>query len=53
MRLHVDADPAAAATRGAGILADAITRAVQERGLARVAISGGSSPWGLFAELAR
>lgn len=53
MRLHVDADPAAAAVRGAGILADAITRAVQRRGLARVAISGGSSPWDLFTELAR
>jgi 6-phosphogluconolactonase len=52
MSLLVEADDAAAARSGAGLLAGWLRDAVAARGSATVAVSGGRTPWLLFADLA-
>jgi len=46
------ADPDAAAARGAALIADAARAAVAAHGSFALAISGGHSPWPMFARLA-
>jgi 6-phosphogluconolactonase len=45
-------DPAAVARRAAEVVAEHARLAVTERGVFTFAVSGGSSPWAMFAELA-
>jgi 6-phosphogluconolactonase len=45
-------DPGAVARVGAGIVADHARRAVASRGSFHFAVSGGRTPWAMFAELA-
>lgn len=49
---EVLADPEAAARRGAELITEAARAAVAERGRFTLAISGGHSPWPMFARLA-
>ena len=49
---RISPTPAAVAAAAAQLFADAIIKAVQSRGLARVAISGGTTPKAMFALLA-
>src|SRR5882757_5244479 len=49
---RVSPDPAAVALAAANYFADAVIRSVSARGLARVAISGGSTPKAMFELLA-
>ncbi len=52
MKLHRAPDPDGAARTGADLLAGCIADAVARRGIARVGVSGGTSPWRLLAHLA-
>jgi 6-phosphogluconolactonase len=45
-------DPAALATRAAALVADRARAAVADHGLFTLAVSGGKTPWAMFAELA-
>jgi 6-phosphogluconolactonase len=51
--LEVSADPAAVAARAASYVAARARAAVSERGRFTFAVSGGHTPWAMFAELAR
>lgn len=51
MRIVREADADALASAAASDLADALGRAAQERGRASLAVSGGSTPWGMFQVL--
>lgn len=53
LSLHIHKDPAAMAERAAHILASACEEAVAERGLFRMAISGGHTPVPLFQLLTK
>ena len=50
--LRVLADPADVARAGAALVAERAGRAVDERGRFTFAVSGGHTPWAMFAELA-
>jgi 6-phosphogluconolactonase len=50
--LEVSGDPAAVAARAAGYVAERARAAVSERGRFTFAVSGGHTPWAMFAELA-
>lgn len=50
--LEVLADPEALAKAAAGFVADRARRAAQDRGLFHFAVSGGHTPWAMFAQLA-
>jgi len=50
--IEVLADADAVARRGAALIADAARRAVAERGAFRFAVSGGHTPWQMFAHFA-
>lgn len=50
--VEVLADGAAVARRGAGLIAERARAAVAERGAFALAVSGGRTPWVMFAELA-
>ncbi len=52
VRLEALPDPAAAARRGAELIAAAAREAVGERGGCAIAVSGGTTPWPMFAALA-
>jgi 6-phosphogluconolactonase len=51
-RLEVFADPEAAATRGAALIAERLCAAIAERGTATFAVSGGSTPARMLERLA-
>ena len=51
--LEVSPDPAAVATRAASYVAARARAAVSERGRFTFAVSGGHTPWAMFAELAK
>jgi 6-phosphogluconolactonase len=51
--IHVFPDAAAASRGAAEAIAEILAQSVKERGMARFAISGGSSPKLMFAELAK
>ena len=53
MRLEVLETPAALAERGAQVLAETLRTAVEHRGRATIAVSGGSTPGAMLAALAR
>jgi 6-phosphogluconolactonase len=53
MDIEVATDASALATRGAAIVAEVVRDAIQARGVAAVAFSGGRTPAPLFAQLAR
>jgi 6-phosphogluconolactonase len=53
LRVEVLDDAEAAAERGAELIAEAARAAVAERGAFTLAISGGASPWAMFALLAK
>jgi 6-phosphogluconolactonase len=50
--LEVSGDPAAVAARAAGYVAERARAAVSSRGRFTFAVSGGHTPWAMFAELA-
>jgi 6-phosphogluconolactonase len=50
--IEVEADPAAVARRAAGLVAERARAAVADHGEFSFAVSGGRSPWAMFAELA-
>jgi 6-phosphogluconolactonase len=52
LSLHISADPAAVALEAAELFTGAAAAAVTARGVARIAISGGSTPKAMFALLA-
>ncbi len=52
VRVEVLDDAAAAARRGAATIAAAAREAVAERGTCAIAVSGGRTPWAMFAALA-
>lgn len=52
MRVEVLADPAAVAERAAAYVAERARAAVSERGRFTFAVSGGHTPWAMFASLA-
>jgi 6-phosphogluconolactonase len=52
VRLEVLEDPEACARRGAALIAAAAREAVAERDTCAIAVSGGSTPWAMFAALA-
>ena len=52
LSVHIHKDPAAMAERAAHILAAACEEAVAERGVFRIALSGGQTPIPLFRLLA-
>ena len=49
---RVSEDAAGAESAAAAFIAQGLRHAVQERGLATLALSGGRSPWGMFERLA-
>ena len=51
LEIEVLADPAAVAARGAEIVAASAAEAVSERGAFTLAVSGGRTPWAMFAAL--
>ncbi len=51
VRLEALPDAAAAARRGAELIATAAREAVAERGTCAIAVSGGTTPWRMFAAL--
>ena len=51
VRLEVQPDPTSAARRGAAVMAAAARDAVAERGTCAIAVSGGRTPWQMFAAL--
>jgi 6-phosphogluconolactonase len=51
--VEAQADPAAVARAGATLVAEAARAAVGARGTFHFAVSGGHTPWAMFAELAR
>lgn len=51
-RVQVVPTPAAAAIRGAQVLADLLRRTIKKRGDATFAVSGGSTPWPMLEQLA-
>ena len=51
--LEVSADPAAVAARAAGYVAARARASVSDHGRFTFAVSGGHTPWAMFAELAR
>jgi polyphosphate glucokinase len=53
LELHIGSTPEATASAAAKGIADAIRAAVKARGLCTLALSGGHSPAGMLAELAR
>src|SRR4029077_12387959 len=52
VRLETLPDAEAAAQRGAELIAMAARGAVAERGSGAIAVSGGTTPWGMFRALA-
>ena len=52
LEIQVLPDPAAVAARGAEIVATSAAEAVSERGAFTFAVSGGRTPWAMFAALA-
>jgi 6-phosphogluconolactonase len=52
VRLETLPDAEAAAQRGAELIATAAREAVAERGTCAIAVSGGTTPWGMFQALA-
>jgi 6-phosphogluconolactonase len=52
-RIEILPDPAAVAQRAAEVVAEHACAAVAERGAFTFAVSGGRTPWAMFAELAR
>lgn len=52
-RIEIFPDPAAVAQRAAEVVAEHACTAVAERGAFTFAVSGGRTPWAMFAELAR
>lgn len=52
-RVETLADDGAAARRGAGLIAERARSAAAERGAFALAVSGGRTPWVMFAALAR
>ena len=50
--IHVEADADAVARRAAGLVAERARAAVADHGEFSFAVSGGRSPWAMFAELA-
>jgi 6-phosphogluconolactonase len=52
LEVEVLPDAEAVARRGADIVADAAAAAITERGAFTFAVSGGRTPWAMFAELA-
>jgi 6-phosphogluconolactonase len=52
VRLESLPDAASAARRGAELIAAVVREAVRERGGCAIAVSGGSTPWPMFAALA-
>lgn len=50
-RIQVVPSTKAAAVRGAQVLADLLRRAIHTRGNATFAVSGGTTPWGMFERL--
>jgi 6-phosphogluconolactonase len=53
VRLEVLPDAAAAARRGAELIAATVRRAVADRGGGVIAVSGGTTPWPMFVALAQ
>lgn len=53
LRVEVPGDAAALARAGADVVARTLTEAVDARGRATLAVSGGSTPWAMIADLAR
>jgi 6-phosphogluconolactonase len=51
LQVEVVADAAAVARRGAAAIALPVRSAVQERGTCAIALSGGTTPWAMFAAL--
>ena len=51
-RLEILSDPQSVARTGAAFVADAAQRAVESHGTFEFAVSGGHTPWAMFAELA-
>jgi 6-phosphogluconolactonase len=51
VRLEVEADAAAVARRGAAVIAAVAREAVAVRGTCSLAVSGGRTPWDMFAAL--
>lgn len=51
LAIEILPDAAAAAKRGADVIVDVATAAVEERGRFMLAVSGGRNPWSMFAAL--
>jgi 6-phosphogluconolactonase len=52
MKIEICADAAAAASRAAGLILESIAQAITARGVAAIAVSGGTTPTAMLGELA-